>query len=102
MDLSLNTRIVVSVIQYLVLAAVACGWGYWLGRSVPVRFKGEKVLIGIFVGGCVALLTYGVEKLTGDGIRPLSIFTGFAFFFLQSIGVEIAAQQAARQRNKQL
>ena len=84
------------------MAALACGSGYWLGRSLPVRFKGEKVLIGIFMGGFAALGTYDVEKLMVDGIRPLNICAGFAFFFLQSIGVEIAAQQAARRRSKQL
>ena len=96
--MDLNTGV---VIYCLALAALACGSGYWLGRSHPVRFKGEKILIGIFSGGFVALSTYGLEKLMGDSIHPFNIFSGFAFFLMQGITSEITVQRAARRRNKQ-
>lgn len=93
-----NSRLFVIVVLYLFMIALACGSGYWMARLLPVRFNGEKVLIGLLIGSLAALATYGVEKLTQSQVQLFQIISPLGWFLLQGIAGEVTAQTTSRRR----
>ena len=88
----------VRVLLSLFLIVLACGSGWWLARSLPVRFHGEKVLIGLLIGGFTALAVYGIERIFVSPARPSLLMMFLGWFFLQGLAGEVTVQLAARHR----
>jgi len=91
-------RLFAGVVLYLSLVVLACGSGYWMARYLPVRFNGEKVLIGLLIGSLAALATYGTEKLTQSQVQLSQVISPLGWFFLQGLAGEITVQAASRGR----
>lgn len=89
MFLSPASRVVILTVLYLVFVALACSSGYLKARHLPVRFWGEKVLIGLLLGMFFALLAYGSQRLIGGQVRPLRVALVGGFFLLQGTAIEI-------------
>ena len=96
-----NERLLVGVVGYLFLIGLACGSGYWMARSLPVRFKGEKFLIALLAGSLVALATYGLEKLMQEQVHLYQIISPLAWFLLWGLAGEITVQAVARRKRDQ-
>ena len=91
-----DSHLFVIVILCLFLIALACGSGYWIARFLPVRFNGEKVVIGLLNGTFAALATYGVEKLTQSQMHLSQFILPLGWFFLQGLAGEVTVQITAR------
>ena len=83
---------------FLFMIVLACGSGWWMARFLPVRFNGEKVVIGLLTGGLVALATCGVDKLIQGRVRADHIALTLGWFFVQGLAGEVTVQIAARRR----
>jgi len=93
-----NSHLFVIVVLYIFLIALACGSGYWMARHLPVRFNGEKVLIGLLTGSLAALATYGIENLTQSQVQFSQIISPLSWFLLQGIAGEVTVQTSSWRR----
>lgn len=89
-------EIFVSLVLLLALMALACWGGYYRSRALPIRFHGEKVLIGALVGGSVSLGTYEIQRLGGGPIHPLGRLLPFCLYLAWGVSAEITVHRMAK------
>ena len=86
-------HLLVEVVISLFLVVLACGSGYWMARFLPVRFNGEKALIGLITGCLVTpSAIYGLDKLMNDRVRVFEVTLPIGWFSLQGLAGEATVQ----------